>query len=150
MDVDRLNKWLTLLANIGVVAGIVFLAFEIRQNNELLLAQGRAIGEENRMRIEIEIMQNAELRETLVKLNAGQEITPEQALLSRVFISTNFNSWQATWLEYEAGLIEIDGYVERWRGLFRSNDRMLNRWEDTRDRYDPDFAVWMDEHVVAE
>ncbi len=150
MELDRLNKWLRLVANIGVVAGIIFLAFEMKQNNELLLAQGRAIGEENRMRIEIEIMQNAELRETMVKLNAGEELTPEQALLNRVFISTNFNSWQATWLEYEAGLIDIDGYVERWRGLFHSNDRMPGRWEDTRDRYDPGFAEWMDAHIVAD
>ena len=32
MNLDNLNKWLTLLANIGVVAGIVFLAIEVRQN----------------------------------------------------------------------------------------------------------------------
>ena len=36
MDFDKLNKWLTLLANFGVVAGIVFLAVEIRQNQTLL------------------------------------------------------------------------------------------------------------------
>ena len=32
MDFDRLNRWMTLAANVGVLAGIVFLAFEIRQN----------------------------------------------------------------------------------------------------------------------
>lgn len=32
MNLDSLNKWLTLLANLGVVAGIIFLAIEIRQN----------------------------------------------------------------------------------------------------------------------
>ena len=31
---DRVNKWMTLIANIGVVAGIVFLAFEIRVNTQ--------------------------------------------------------------------------------------------------------------------
>lgn len=36
MDLDRLNRSLTLLANFGVVAGIVFLAVEIRQNQDLL------------------------------------------------------------------------------------------------------------------
>lgn len=34
MDAERANQWLTLVANIGVVAGIVFLAIEIRQNTE--------------------------------------------------------------------------------------------------------------------
>lgn len=32
MNMERLNRWLALVANIGVVAGIVFLGFEIQQN----------------------------------------------------------------------------------------------------------------------
>ena len=31
-----LNKWLTLIANISVVVGIVFLAIEVRQNTQTL------------------------------------------------------------------------------------------------------------------
>ncbi len=38
MDRDRLNWWLTLLANLGVLGGIVFLGFEIRQNTSQLRA----------------------------------------------------------------------------------------------------------------
>ncbi len=32
MEFDRLNRWLVLLANVGVIVGIVFLAMEIRVN----------------------------------------------------------------------------------------------------------------------
>ena len=32
MNLDNLNKWLMLVANIGVLAGIFFLVLEIRQN----------------------------------------------------------------------------------------------------------------------
>jgi ABC-type thiamin/hydroxymethylpyrimidine transport system permease subunit len=34
MNMDNINKWLTLAANIGVVFGLVFLGFEVRQNAE--------------------------------------------------------------------------------------------------------------------
>ena len=34
MDAKKANQWLTLVANIGVVAGIIFLAIEIRQNTD--------------------------------------------------------------------------------------------------------------------
>jgi hypothetical protein len=34
-----MNQWLTLLANIGVLAGIVFLAFELQQNTHQLKLQ---------------------------------------------------------------------------------------------------------------
>ncbi len=36
MNDANLNKWLTLLANVSVVAGIIFLAIEIRQNTQTL------------------------------------------------------------------------------------------------------------------
>ena len=32
MDLDKLNKWLALAANIGVIAGIIFLALEVQVN----------------------------------------------------------------------------------------------------------------------
>ena len=35
---DNLNKWLTLLANIGVLAGIIFVALEIQQNTSAIQA----------------------------------------------------------------------------------------------------------------
>ena len=37
-----LGQTITILANLGVIAGIVFLAFELRQNNSLLETQIRS------------------------------------------------------------------------------------------------------------
>ncbi len=39
MDSDRLTRWLTLGANLGVLVGIIFLAAEIRQNSSLARLQ---------------------------------------------------------------------------------------------------------------
>lgn len=39
MKLDKSNQWLALLANVGVVAGIIFLAFELQQNNKQLELQ---------------------------------------------------------------------------------------------------------------
>ena len=39
MDTDKLNRWLTLGANLAVLFSIVFLAVEIRQNTEMTRAQ---------------------------------------------------------------------------------------------------------------
>ena len=36
MEADKLNRWLTLGANVGVIAGIIILAVEIRQNTDSL------------------------------------------------------------------------------------------------------------------
>ncbi len=39
MNLDSVNKWLTLAANIGVLAGIIFLAVEVQQNSTQLKLQ---------------------------------------------------------------------------------------------------------------
>ena len=41
MNAEKANYWFALLANLGVVAGVVFLALEIQQNNELLVQDSR-------------------------------------------------------------------------------------------------------------
>ena len=38
MNADSMNKWLTLAANLGVVAGLVFLRIEINQNTRATIA----------------------------------------------------------------------------------------------------------------
>ena len=149
MNIEKMNSWMTLVANIGVVAGIVFLAFEIRQNNELLTAQARSVAEGNRMRDEMLILNNPELREVLVKKNLGMDGTPAEELLYRVFQSTVLNGWQATWLEYQAGLVDIGAYSGRWRDLFW-NMEYEERWEDTKHRYVAEFVAWVESNIVSQ
>lgn len=149
MNLDKLNKWLTLAANIGVIAGIVLLALEIKQNNELLSSQARMFGEQNRMRDEIAIMENAALRAVLTKKNQMEDLTAEEELLYRVFQSTVLNSWQATWYEYRAGFIEIDGHVRRWRDMYWHQE-YGERWNETKHRYHPEFVEWMNRNILSD
>ena len=39
MRPEKLNTWLTLIANFGVIAGLIFLGYEIRQNTTQLRAE---------------------------------------------------------------------------------------------------------------
>ena len=39
MKTDKLNSWLSLGANVGVVVGLVLLVLEMRQNTDMMEAQ---------------------------------------------------------------------------------------------------------------
>jgi len=39
MNTDRLNRWLALGANVGVLIGLILLVYEVRQNSDLMRAQ---------------------------------------------------------------------------------------------------------------
>ena len=47
MDTAKLNDWLTIVTNIGVIAGLVLLAYEISQTNESLEQDAAALNVSN-------------------------------------------------------------------------------------------------------
>ncbi len=49
MESDRVNKWLTLVANFGVLIGLLLLVFEIRQNTDMMKAQIAQARVDNRL-----------------------------------------------------------------------------------------------------
>ncbi len=79
MDTEKLTRWLTLGANIAILAGIVFLAFEFRQNTNMMQTQINQSRAELSM-FEAEAMYNsAYIPEILVKLRLGEPISDVEA-----------------------------------------------------------------------
>ena len=78
MDLDRLNKWLTLLANFGVVAGIIFLAVEVRQNQALLEQSHQTMLRDQELQIlnatHVEVEQFNELRAQIYQSKEVSEL----------------------------------------------------------------------------
>lgn len=69
---DRVNKWLTLLANLGVVAGLVFVALEVRTNtatNKIAIYQSSS---QNWMRINSQLARDREFVELLEKAESSE------------------------------------------------------------------------------
>jgi hypothetical protein len=82
MNIDNVNKWLTLLANFGVVAGIVFLGIEVRQNQVILEDTYRLNRVEARMAdvdtfndLRAQWLQNEELTRIWIDGKDGKELT---------------------------------------------------------------------------
>ena len=75
MDLQKLNSWLTFVANIGVLAGIVFLAIEIRQNSDVIRAQTRAqLAEEVTELLSVN-MNDQEYADVLMRGNNVEELS---------------------------------------------------------------------------
>jgi hypothetical protein len=66
---ERLNQWLTLVANFGVVIGIVFLAYEMRLNTNAMLSGTAAQAVTNWNGIMMELATNPELVDAALQLN---------------------------------------------------------------------------------
>ncbi len=71
MDSDRLNRWMTLGANIGVLAGIIFLAFELQQNTVATQLEAASNFQDSFSEIELFIAGSPEFAELLRKGRVG-------------------------------------------------------------------------------
>ncbi len=159
MDTGKLNNSLTLIANLAVVAGIVFLAFELRQNNELLEAEIRTIRHGVRAADYLLPLEHQQFGNALIKKRRGEALTEyETLILNRAMAITLYN-YQYVFTEYSLGRItESSLPIDDWRaGLDGEISSDPGYWPDLREYweirknldYDPAFVKWMDENIVG-
>jgi hypothetical protein len=79
VNLDKINQWLTLMANVGVVVGIIFLAFEIRTNTATNRIAIRSASQSNWVEINGGIAGNRELASVIEKAIAGEELDRVEA-----------------------------------------------------------------------
>ncbi len=78
MEFDRLNKWLTLGANIGIISGIIFLIIELNQNSELMRVQINQSRAESAM-ASLQYEFNSDyIPPILAKIRSGQTLADEE------------------------------------------------------------------------
>lgn len=153
MNLDNLNKWLTLTANLGVVIGIVFLGLEIQQNTNYLRR-----GEMNATMDQISVMRmemlNSDLADLLVRSREGYEALSPQ---DRLRLSTFYDQW--IWASYQIYDREQGGYLDagEWdrggRAIIRGYiDSPTGRewWEQTNRSFPPGFREKVNETFNAQ
>ncbi len=110
MEPDRLNRWLNLVTNLGVIIGIAFLIIELDQTNRI----ARYTAEVGWRSQAIEINSNRiEYSETYAKLQADEaELTPSERAQALMMARQLFNFWINAESAYNLGLIS-DATLER-------------------------------------
>ena len=148
MDTQKLNSLLTLLANLGVLVGIFFLAIELRQNNELMEAEARF----NRLSASKEAYNiqstNGELAEIIVKVNNSQPLTEVQ--LYRFESSHMRFLINMEWIFREMPDDSTERkYAERRLALALANDLRRKIYLKRIDDFDPDFVSWIEGNILS-
>ena len=150
MDSDRLNKWLTLAANIGVIAGIVFLALELRQNNELLDSQARANLVSGRAIYQAYIAGNSGGIADIIVKSRDSELTDTERFRLNVHWDLVLTNWASMYQEVSSGpLHETDLPIGSWVRAY-SNPGLRDTWKFRKDEYPADFVQFFDEVIATE
>ena len=138
-----LGQTITILANVGVIAGIVFLAVELRQNNTLMAAQARFNQLSAQVESHIILAENPDLAWALVRANNNEELTPEEEASLQYYVRSVFTKMQWTYGE----IPENARPLERWRKISAEPYRR-RFWTANKGEFNQDFVAWMDENVI--
>ncbi len=154
MKAPQLNQTVSILANVGVIAGIIFLAFELRQNNEFLAAQARYNLIERRTQLAANATDRFML-EALHKYDSGEPTTPAErsAALGQALVVIEVWEWQYS--EFRAGMLERDELPTAAWGVWYRNEGVWpvpvrEVWERRRTVLNPDFVSFVEQNVIAQ
>ncbi len=145
-----LGQTLTILANVGVIAGIVFLGIEVRQNSTQIEQATIAVAAQ----AVFELNQEAnEIRRTLYSdaslielVDTGYDdpgsLTEIESLRFDNYFGTVLNTYEAAWIYRQKGLVEEAEYAG-WRDsicgmLQREGGRSF--WESGKTSYADGFV----------
>jgi len=149
MNTDKLNKWLSLGANFGVLAGIVFLAVELQQNNEILEAQARRDQFDARSAAGAMVVTNSDLAEITYKARNGEELTPLEEWRFARWAYQIFRAWEWQYDEYLQGTLSQDDLpVVGWANQFRNYPALHNTWGETKANLSPEFVQFIENNII--
>jgi hypothetical protein len=103
MDADRLNRWLTLGANLGVLVGIFLLIMEIDQNRQAIQAQTRNDIAQGAIGIVSLAIDNPHLADILVRSNRGEELSESEEYILHSRSETIFRYFENVHYQYRLG-----------------------------------------------
>jgi len=111
MESSRWADWLQIVGNFGLLAGLVLVALQMKQNSDLLELQFRKTEAENYISSELALV-GEDFMETWQKHieNPEQLSLAEMRALDAVLYTHTLYRWWSSFRLYEEGLLDADGW----------------------------------------
>jgi hypothetical protein len=118
--VERLNQWIALAANLGVIIGVVVVAYEIRVNtNAVRSATYQGFIDSSFSWADTMVDHAPELAE-IMQQGSIENLTPEQQLLWTGFALKAITTIESNYLHHRAGSLDDDVFEGRTRGSVKT------------------------------
>ena len=152
----NLQKWSAIaeiLSSIAVLATLVFLVYELRQNTDALKAStyqdmNAVISEVNGL-----FLANPEVSEFIARTAAaGSELGPHDAIRLRAFISSQYRHADNVYFQYQIGTLnrrQMESLLHPLILNFQRRGRLRTEWETGADKslLSPDLVAYLDHEI---
>ena len=144
---ERINTWLTLAANLGVLAGIVFLAYEIQVNTNAVRSSVATMGAGYTTQVWQLPIDNPELADVLRRGNqVGQKLTENEWFRYSLFYGAALRGFEQYFILHELGTMSDDQW-EGWKlplGQTLQEPGVRQVWKELRGQHASGFTELVD------
>ena len=136
----------TIIANLGVIAGILFLGFELHQNNEQLSAQARYNYYHERIEAQRLIAGDPGLAEITQKMMAGAELAPAEQVRLEFLARSIFITIEYEFIELQLGRITLEEF--NLRGKRRTFGLLRDSWDIYRQEASEQYVEFVETQIL--
>ena len=143
-----LGQTISVLANVGVIAGIVFLGIEIGQNNDLMREEAERARAESIREGSTLVVENPGLAEIMVKESEGRDLTAAEGLQLEHYHMRSLVGYSISFRQLPTESLDAMGNYFRRR--YQTSPAWRRMWDQYQDTYEPDFVRFKEENIVNE
>jgi hypothetical protein len=142
MDANSLNQWLSLGANIGVLAGIFLLIFEIRQNRQAIRAQTRNDLAQGAISLISLAVENPHVADIIVRSNRGEDLTETENYILFSRAESYFRYFENVHYQYRIGAYdeaEFSRHMDTMRITTANTASLRQFWSEYSSMFSEEF-----------
>ena len=139
-----------IVANLGVLVGIIFLSVELQQNTKMMQAQTRDSIANKQLDWYLTIGTDPYSADVISRANpnAGGPLENEQERQTHLFIAlASFRMWENEVYQYQMGLFddaEFQPRLNQWKAVLRSNSATREIWDSSKQGFSPELRELID------
>jgi len=152
MGSDRMNTWRSFGAAGGVVLGLAFLTYELRQNSDLMRVQILQARADAAMSSNEQFFNSDYLPKILLKVESDTSLSDEERMRYTAWFRAANRNQDNVLSQYKAGMLgaNIPRSVQDFvRDTVASSAQGKSAWDRTKIGYTQDYVDFVEETLVA-
>ncbi len=149
--VERLNHWLALIGNLGVIAGIFFLAYEIQANTNAVRSATYQAFNDSSFSWADSAIGNAAIMAKVAANGSLVELSPEERFIWDRLAFKAFTVMESNYLHHRAGSMDDDVFETKISGsvaAILNQPLWVESWNDAGFLL-PEFKEYMNSRLTA-
>ena len=149
MNWEAIGAVAELLGALGVIATLVYLSIQIRQNTRMMKSTALQSIADTAVGISTTLATDPMLATSLIRAVNDEELEEDEKLRLWSWYGLNFRNFENYFVQHAAGVVTTDVFesrMESFKILLKSNQNLVY-WERARHVHDTSFAEYVDKLI---